>query len=348
MKLLLLGFGNVGRRLAEILADRASYPGLADLDVSIVGIITGSRGGVADPEGLDLRRVLAEKGRFASTLSSEEALRSLDYDVAVEMTPLDIQGRGAAAIGHIRAAMERGRHVITCNKGPIAWAWRPLRDLARERGVSFLYETTVMDGAPVFNLVQRCLQGNTLLRIEGILNSTTNYVLGEMEKGASLADAVAGAQQLGIAEADPANDLEGWDAAVKVSALANVLLDADLPPEAVERESLVTLTPEHVREVLALGCRLKVVCEAFREGEKVIGRVRVREIPLADPFALVAGTGSILRLTTDILGKIVLTEEDPDLSTTAYGVISDLFRLWGILPPLSRFQGVGLGESPDL
>jgi homoserine dehydrogenase len=327
MKLLLLGFGNVGRRLTEILVDRASYPGLADLDVSILGITTGSRGGVADPGGLDLRRVLAEQGRFASALSSEEALRVLDYDVAVEMTPLDIPGRGAAAIAHVRAAMERGRHVITCNKGPIAWAWRPLRDLARERGVAFLYETTVMDGAPVFNLVQRCLQGNTLLRIEGILNSTTNYVLGEMEKGASLADAVAGAQRLGIAEADPANDLEGWDAAVKVSALANVLLDADLPPEAVERESLLGLTAERVREVLDRGCRLKVVCEAFRDGERIIGRVQVREIPLADPFALVAGTGSILRFTTDILGKIVLTEEDPDLSTTAYGVISNLLRL---------------------
>ncbi|MFL6233696.1 MAG: homoserine dehydrogenase [Thermoanaerobaculia bacterium] len=327
MKLLLLGFGNVGRRLAEILVDRASYPGLADLDASIVGITTGSRGGVADPEGLDLRRVLAEHGRFASALSSEEALRVLDYDVAVEMTPLDIQGRGAAAIAHVRAAMERGRHVITCNKGPIAWAWRPLRDLARERGVSFLYETTVMDGAPVFNLAQLCLQGNTVLKIEGILNSTTNYILGEMEKGASLADAIKGAQRLGIAEADPANDLEGWDAAVKVSALANVLLDADLPPEAVERESLSALTPQRVREALGRGCRLKVVCEAFREGGKVTGRVRVREIPLADPFALVAGTGSILRFTTDILGKIVITEEDPDLSTTAYGVISDLFRL---------------------
>jgi len=327
MKLLLLGFGNVGRRLVEILVDRVSYPGLAELDVSIIGITTGSRGGVADPDGLDLRRVLAENGRFDSKLTSEEALRTLDYDVAVEMTPLDIQGRGAAAISHVRAAMERGRHVITCNKGPIAWAWRPLRDLARERGVSFLYETTVMDGAPVFNLVQRCLQGNTLLRIEGILNSTTNYVLGEMEKGASLAAAVKGARRLGIAEADPANDLEGWDAAVKVSALANVLLDADLPPEAVERESLSAITTDRVREALDRGCRLKVVCEAFREGGNVIGRVRVREIPLADPFALVAGTGSILRLTTDILGKIVLTEEDPDLSTTAYGVISDLFRL---------------------
>ncbi|MFL6262908.1 MAG: homoserine dehydrogenase [Thermoanaerobaculia bacterium] len=327
MKLLLLGFGNVGRRLAEVLVDRASYPGLADLEVSIVGITTGSRGGVADPDGLDPRRVLAEQGRFASSLGSEEALQTLDYDVAVEMTPLDIPGRGAAAISHMRAAMERGRHAITCNKGPIAWAWRPLRDLARERGVSFLYETTVMDGAPVFNLAQLCLQGNTVLKIEGILNSTTNYILGEMEKGASLADAIKGAQRLGIAEADPANDLEGWDAAVKVSALANVLLDADLPPEAVERESLSALTPQRVREALDRGCRLKMVCEAFREGGKVIGRVQVREIPLADPFALVAGTGSILRFTTDILGKLVITEEDPDLSTTAYGVISDLFRL---------------------
>ncbi len=329
MKLLLLGFGNVGRRLAEILADRASYPGLADLDVSVVGITTGSRGGVADPDGLDPRRVLAERERFPSELSSEEALRTLDYDVAVEMTPLDIQGRGAAAVSHVRAALERGRHVITCNKGPIAWAWRPLRDLARERGVSFLYETTVMDGAPVFNLAQRCLQGNTLLRIEGILNSTTNFILGEMEKGMSLGIAVKGAQRLGIAEADPANDLEGWDAAVKVSALANVLLDADLPPEAVERESLLAVPPERVQEALACGYRLKVVCEAFRERGTVIGRVRVREIPLADPFARVAGTGSILRLTTDILGKLVLTEEDPDLSTTAYGVLSDLFRLRG-------------------
>lgn len=332
MRLLLLGFGNVGRRLAEILVDRSSHPGLADLDVSIIGITTGSRGGIADPGGLDPRRVLAEnaeRGRFASTLSSAEALRTLDYDVAVEMTPLDLPGRGAAAIAHVRTALERGRHVITCNKGPIAWAWRPLRDLARERGVSFLYETTVMDGAPVFNLAQRCLQGNTLLRIEGILNSTTNYVLGEMEKGASLAAAVQGAQRLGIAEADPANDLEGWDAAVKVSALANVLLDADLPPEAVERESLSAITTERVREALHRGCRLKVVCEAFRRGGRVAGRVQIREIPLTDPFALVAGTGSILRFTTDILGKIVLTEEDPDLSTTAYGVISDLFRLRG-------------------
>jgi homoserine dehydrogenase len=311
MKLLLLGFGNAG-------------------------ITTGSRGAAVDPRGLDPRRVLAriaDSGRFDTELASEEALRTLDYDVAVEMTPLDIPGRGGAAIAHVRAALERGKDVVSCNKGPLAWAWRPLRDLAREKGAAFLYETTVMDGTPVFNLAQRCLQGNTLLKIEGILNSTTNFVLGEMERGTSLEAAVAEAQRLGVAEADPANDLEGWDAAVKVSALANVLFDADLPPERVERESLLDVPPERVREAVARGGHLKLVCEAARDGENVIGRVRVRELPLTDPFALVEGFSSILRFTTDISGRIVLTEEEPDLSTTAYGVFSDLFRLRELRTP---------------
>ncbi|MFY9824508.1 MAG: homoserine dehydrogenase [Thermoanaerobaculia bacterium] len=340
MRVLILGFGNVGRRLAEILAERASYPGLDGLDVSVVGITTGSRGAAVHPAGLNLGRVLAwhaGHGGFGdgfpqgSAMTSEEALQTLDYDVAVEMTPLDIRGRGAAAIGHVRAALARGRHVVTCNKGPLAWAWRPLRDLAREKGVSFLYETTVMDGVPVFNLAQRCLRGNAILRIEGILNSTTNFVLCEMERGLSLQAAVAGARRLGVAEADPTYDLDGWDAAVKVAALANVLLDAELSPEAVERESLSAVSAQRIEDALTREHRLKVVCEAFRAaphgGNGVVGRVRVREVPVSDPFALVEGTGSILRLTTDILGSLVLTEEDPDLSTTAYGVISDLIRL---------------------
>jgi len=328
VRLLLLGFGHVGRRLVEILADRTIYPGLADLDVSIVGITTGSHGAIADPAGLDPRSVL-EQVRFPQHLTSLEAIRTLDCDVVVEMTPLDIPSRGAAAIAHIREALERKRHVITCNKGPLAWAYRPLRDLARRQERAFLYETTVMDGAPVFNLVQTCLRGNTVQRVEGILNSTSNYVLCAMEKGQSLAEAVAAAQAIGVAEADPRNDLDGWDAAVKTAALANVLLAAEMTPEQVERESMASITPETVRAALARGRRIKMVCEAWRDGGQVAARVTAREIPLTDPFALVEGISSILRLTTDIAGKIVLTEEEPDLSTTAYGVISDLYRLRG-------------------
>src|SRR5262249_55096400 len=187
----------------------------------------------------------------------------------VELTPLDIPGRAAAAIAHIREALERGRHVITANKGPLAWAYRPLRDLARRQNRAFLYETTVMDGAPVFNLVQTCLRGNTLQRIEGILNSTTNYILCAMEKGQSLEEAVAAAQALGVAEADPRNDLDGWDAAVKTAALANVLLDAEITPEQVERESMAAITPRTIQATLARGRRIKMVCEAWRDGARV-------------------------------------------------------------------------------
>jgi homoserine dehydrogenase len=333
-RILFLGFGNVGRRVVEILADPAKYPRIEDLgDYLVVGIVTRSHGATLNPRGLDLKRVLEEwnrEGRFRGEVDAATAIRETNHNLVVEMTPLDIPGRGAEAIRHIRLALEDGSDVITCNKGPVAWAWHELRELAYDKGRGIVCETTVMDGVPVFNLVQRSLKGNRILKLEGILNSTTNYVLGEMEKGVSLEEAVAGAQRLGVAEADPTYDLEGWDAAVKVAALANVLFrpGAELRPEKVERDSLRSVTPERIREAAARGARLKVVCETWRESyHQVTGRVKIREIPLTDPFALVSGTSSILRVTTDIAGKIVITEEDPDLSTTAYGVISDLFRL---------------------
>jgi homoserine dehydrogenase len=336
MRALLLGFGNVGRRLAEILADRAAWPGLAGLDLQVVGITTGSRKALVNPAGIDLAAALAEirrEGRFtpahpdSSAIASPEAARTLDYDVLVELTPLDLPGRGRDAIAHVRTALERGRHVVCANKGPLAWAYRELSDLARANGCAFLHEAAVMDGAPVFNLARYCLRGNVIQRLEGILNSTTNLILGGLEEGITFDEAIAQAQAIGVAEADPANDLDGWDAAVKIAALANVLLGASLTPEEVERESIRGIGPEEVKAAKERGCRIKMVCEVARQAGRVVGRVRARELPLSDPFALVAGTGSILRFETDLLGRIVISEEEPDLTTTAYGVLSDLLSL---------------------
>lgn len=337
LRLLFLGFGHVGRRLAEILADRLAWPGLADLDVAVIGITTGTRGALANPAGIDLGAALTAiraRGSFAehpdfTRMTSPEAASTLDYDVLMEMTPLDLPGQGRNAIAHIRTALTRGRHAISANKGPLAWGYRELRDLALAQKRAFLHEAAVMDGAPVFNLAHFCLRGNVLQKIEGILNSTTNFILGELEVGGSLEEAVAKAQEIGVAEADPRNDLDGWDAAVKIAALANVLLGANLTPEEVERESLLDVGPDRLRAAREHGCRIKMVCEVFREGDRVVGRVRAREVPKDDPFALVAGTASILRLTTDLLGTIVLTEENPDLTTTAYGILSDLLSLPG-------------------
>ena len=336
MRLLLAGFGNVGTTLASLLADRDGHPGLAGLDATVVGITTGSHGAIANALGLDLAAALESfraYGAFAADhpdradLDTPAAVATLDYDVLVELSPLSVRGRGEPAIGHVRAALDRGRHVVTANKGPVAWAYRELSALAERRGVLFRFEAAVMDGAPVFNLARHCLRGNRIERLEGVLNSTTNVVLEALAKGLDLQAAVARAQMLGVAEADPALDLDGWDAAVKLAALVNVLMDAELAPEVVARESVGSVTGERLAAAAAAGRVIKMVCAAERRGAGVAASVRAVELARDHPLATAHGTSSVLRLLGDLVGTIVVAEEAPDLRTTAYGVIADLFEV---------------------
>jgi homoserine dehydrogenase len=345
LRALFLGFGNVGRTAAEILAHRDEYPGLGGLDVAVVGIVTRTHGALADARGIALGPALAQwsrHGRFSGAgrghvlLGALEAVRTLDYDVMVEMTPLTRRARGEPAITHVREALSRGRHVITANKGPLAWAYAELAQMARKQGVQFLHETTVMDGVPVFNLARHGLRGAVVTRVEGILNSTTNAILTALERGGSFADALGTAQRDGLAEADPRDDLEGWDTAVKLSALAAVLMGAELPPEQVAREGIAGLDPARVTGARARGARLKLVGEAWRDETGAHGQVVLRNVPLDHPFALVAGTSSILRIVSDLAGTFLITEEHPDVRVTAYGVLSDLLAVTSAVAAAGR------------
>jgi homoserine dehydrogenase len=221
--------------------------------------------------------------------------------------------------------------VVSANKGPVAWGYSELSALAAARGVRFRFESTVMDGAPVFNLVERCLPGATVERFEGVLNSTTNVILSELERGLGFDAALERARQAGVVEANPEDDLAGWDAAVKAACLARVLLGAEIPPEEVERTDIRDVDPARPAGARERGTRLKLVAEGERTrgpgGPRV--RVRLRELPLEDPLAQVAGTSSALRLVTDLPGRLVVVEEGPDLRTTAYGVLADLASLTG-------------------
>lgn len=332
-----VGFGRVARALTEILAHRDRYPGLAGARaIEVVGITTGGSGALVDPEGLDLERVLEEVhryGRFttahpgAAALSTATAARVLEYDVLVEMSPLSVAGRGEPALSAVRTALERGRHAVSANKGPIAWGYRELAALAEQRGGSLLFESTVMDGAPVFGLWDRCLPGTSVERIEGVLSSTTNVILSEMESGMAFDDALERAREAGVVEADPEDDLVGWDAAVKLACLANVLMGADLEPEDVVRTDVRSITPERLSDAAERGARIKLVARAVRAGSGVAAGVEAEEVPLEDPLAQVSGTSSALRLVTDLPGRLVIVEEEPDLQTTAYGVLADLLRL---------------------
>jgi len=251
-------------------------------------------------------------------------LRAARADVLFEATSLSPHD-GQPAIDHIRAALEHGAHAITANKGPLVHAYQELRSLAIKRGRRFLFESTVMDGVPIFSLFVS-LPAVHLRGFRGILNSTTNFILGGMEEGSSFAESLTRAQQAGVAETDSSHDIEGWDAAVKVAALVTVLMGVEIRLKSVEREGIQNLTGEGVRAARAAGTPYKLVCRAQRAGGGVHASVRPEQVPLSDPLAWVTGTSNIVYFETDIFPGLAVTEVNPGPGATAYGMLADFVR----------------------
>jgi homoserine dehydrogenase len=232
---------------------------------------------------------------------------------------------GQPAIDHIRAALEAGAHAVSANKGPIVHAHAELRALAERAGRRFLFESTVMDGTPIFSLFARTLPAVELRGFRGLLNSTSNVVLTEMERGLDFDAAVRRAQEIGVAETDPTDDLEGWDPAVKVAALAIVLMGAPLRLEEIERTGIRSLSPEAVRAARAAGQPYKLVCRAERQGSRVVASVRPEQLPLSDPLAHLTGTTSAIYFDLDVFG-LTIVEHKAEVVATAYGLLADLIR----------------------
>ncbi len=336
-KLLFIGFGNVGRKAAEILvSSKDKYPNLAGFNPSIVGIFTKTRGAVVNQNGLHLEKNFNEfekNSRFSkhnpdySEMSVDEAIKNLDYNILVELTTLSIEDKGEPAVSNVTAALNRGKHVVSANKGPAAFAYQELHSLAQKNNSKFLFESAVMDGAPIFNLYRNNLKGCKVKGLSGILNSTTNFIFSEMESGKSFEHSLREAQRLGFVEADYANDIDGWDAAAKLSVLTNALLDVSITPFDVLREGIRGITPGQVQNAYERGYHLKLVCRAFYKNEKLITRVAVEEVPDDHIFSKVTGSGSVLRIETDLMNPIMIVQENPSLIDTAYGVLSDLLEI---------------------
>jgi homoserine dehydrogenase len=337
--LCLVGFGNVNRTLVELLRLKSSEMCQRyGITWRVTGVASRRLGWWANPDGFDVDTLLKARSSSAfAALRGQECqgytdwLRTAHADVMFEATSLNVE-TGQPAIDHIRAALEYGAHAITANKGPVVYAYRELRDLAAQRGKQFLFESTVMDGVPIFSLF-----GNTLPAIEvkgfkGILNSTTNVILTGMEQGLCFDDALRQAQRLGVAETDASYDIEGWDAAVKVAAVVNVVMGAHLLPREVKRQGISQLTGEEVRAARAAGQPYKLVCRAQRTAAGVDASVRPEQLSLTDPMALVNGTSSIIQFETDIFPGLTITEENPGLYATAYGMLGDFIRAAGSKP----------------
>jgi len=247
--------------------------------------------------------------------------------VLVELSTLSIEGKGEPAISHIKAALMRGRSVVSANKGPVAFAYRELKDLAEKNKALYLFESAVMDGAPVFNLADRCMKGATITGFSGILNGTTNYILSFMEQGGSLEEGIIRAQQAGIAEADPSMDVDGWDPAAKTAALANVLMGADINPLDVKREGIRSVTQCELQDAVRRGKRLKLMCRGRKCGNDICTSVKVEEIDKNDVFALISHFGSAVRIESDLMHPNVIVQDCPELIDTAFGVIEDILTV---------------------
>jgi homoserine dehydrogenase len=338
VKLIMLGFGNVGRALARLLlAKRDELLCQHQIEWSVVGIATGNHGAALDPRGLDLAHALAllEAGQALSTLSQTTTLlngvdfvRASGADVLFENTPVNYQ-TGQPAVDHIRAALESGMHAITANKGPVVHAHGELSELARLSGRRFLFESTVMDGAPIFSLWRETLPAAGLRSFRGVLNSTTNLILTLMEEGKSFDEAVAHAQSIGIAETDPSGDTQGWDAAIKVAALVTVLMGVPLKPNQVERTGIEHLSRADIDAARSDGRRWKLICQAIRSNNSVRASVEPEQIAADDPLFNVTGTSSAITFQSDVLGDLTVAEADPGPHTTAYGLLADFINAVG-------------------
>jgi homoserine dehydrogenase len=349
--LILVGFGNVGRRFARLLEEKSvRLRGDYDLGWRVVGIATKRHGTAYDARGLDIVKALrlAEAGSPLGTLigpesgrtispeatglelvkhaTAEAKSRRMQHLVVVETTVLDIE-RGQPAIDHVMAALRGGAHVITANKGPVAFAFREIMAVSDIERRSFLFEGAVMDGIPVFNLVRETLPAVDILGFRGIINTTAHYMLTAMEAGRTWAQALADMQAEGIAEADPSLDVDGWDAAAKTAALVNVLMRGAATPRTVERTGIRGLTPDDMQNAVRRGKRIRLVASAERRDGQIAARVAPVELDAADPLASLGGRQNQIVLETDPLGPIGIQQLDGGLVQTAYALLSDLVTL---------------------
>ncbi len=335
LELFFVGFGNVARRAVRLLDEMS---GRLPFDWKPIAVVTARHGSVLAPRGVDVAAVLdtvesggvLDDGPVRNTAEWIADVCALRGDVAregrlvcIETTVLDIRA-GEPAASHVRAALEGGAHVVSANKGPAAFSYRQLAELARARNRQFLFEGAVMDGVPVLNLVRETLPGITVTGFRGVINSTTNHILTALERGETFESALARMQAEGIAEADPTLDIDGWDAAAKTAVLMNVLMGARVTPHDIHREGIRGVSVADVRAAAQDGERVRLVASADRTTGLVTGRVRLERVRADDPLGSLEGQQNALLIRTDLLGEIGVLQRDGGLIQTAYAIVSDL------------------------
>jgi len=330
-RLAFVGFGNVGKALAQLLLKkRDELIALYDIAFSVTGIATNRHGYAVNLDGIDLEKAiissdLSPLGSKAPPVNIKDFILSSEADVLFENTPVNYQS-GQPAIDHLRVALSNGMHGITANKGPVVYGYHELTEIAKQNNCKFFFESTVMDGAPVFSLFRESIPCANIHRIMGVLNSTTNTILSRMELGDGFDQAVEYCQEIGIAETDPSGDVDGWDAAIKIAALIIIYMNSPMTPHEVDRNGIRSITMDQIEAAKKIGKRWKLVCTASRNNSGIVAEVSPQMVGPESPLFTVDGTTSIVQIESDVLGKLSLIEQDPGPHTTAYGLFADFIN----------------------
>jgi homoserine dehydrogenase len=309
-----MGLGVVGAGVAQILHERAR---------------TFARG-VGRP--LQVRRILVRDVQKQRAVKVDPALLTTDArqvldDAGIHIV-IEVMGGEHPAYEYIKAALASGRSVVTANKEVMAKHGPELLELARANGGDILYEASVGGGIPLIAPLKRDLLANELTSIAAIINGTTNYILTRMAReGCDYAEALAGAQALGYAEADPRNDVEGIDAAYKLTILAGLAFRVQVSPDAVYHEGITRLTGRDFRYAQELGYAIKLLALGEREEHHISLRVHPTLVPLEQPLAKVDGVFNAVQLEGDLTGQVLFQGRGAGAMPTTSAVVADLLDL---------------------
>jgi len=327
LRIVLAGFGVIGQSFADlVLAEEKRLATGYGLVPQVVGVMDSS-GAVVDEHGLNLRRVLKlkrEKGRLATPGKGKpgpDVIRELEAEVLIEATPTNFRD-GEPGLSHIRAAFETKKHVVTCNKGPLAVAFHALHELARHNGVQLRFSGAVGGGTPILDFGKTCSLGDELVGMKGILNGTCNYILTMMEeRGTSFKDALEGAQKAGYAETDPALDIDGFDSAVKLVIAANHLMLSKAGVADVNVQGIRDISPGWVERAKREGKAVRLVASAG-------ARLSVAPVVIdrGDPLC-VRGTNNAVQFDCLFSGPKVIIGKGAGGPETASSLVRDLIEI---------------------
>ncbi len=334
--IILLGYGQVGKAFARLIQEKQDYCFSRYNLLFRVGVVLTSRGGfflntekgdLGDLSDLVSGSKPEDFPSWKQGLDFGEVLQSQNFDVLVDCTPSNIRD-GEPALGYTHRALDRGWHVVTANKGPLVVDYREIRKKAAKNRVSLGMSGATAAALPTIDVAVHSMAGAEINRIEGILNGTTNYILTRMNEGITYAAALQEAQQMGIAEPDPSQDVEGWDTAAKILIITNAVRGTGYTLKDIHVEGITSIPPELLEEAKKTGKKIKLIGRSIQEGDVGEIATKLSLIEPSHPLFRVNGAQKGITFFSDTMDSITVTGGKSDPRGAAAALLKDIINIY--------------------